>query len=216
MEKIITQCPHCSKKYKLTTDKVGKKIRCPNCKEVFAVQEVAVHPKAAPKPPAPAAPARPRPSKPQAAAPARPAAKASPPPAAKQPFDPAAQGVISLSHRPLPLTVKDFMETLHMRFIPEKAQGADIHLSYTFVEKGKQPEYWTVKIKDGTCEITEGPDPSARSQVKMKHETYLKIATEQLDTRVAFFRGKMKIKGDRSSLSGFRECLQKTGLKDWK
>ena len=84
------------------------------------------------------------------------------------------------------------------------------------IEKGKEPECWAVKIQNGTCEITEGPDPSAKSQVRMKTDTYLKIATDQLDTRVAFMLGKMKIKGDRASLSGFRECFKKTGLKTWK
>jgi predicted Zn finger-like uncharacterized protein len=208
VEKIITQCPHCSKKYKLGSEKVGKKIRCPNCKGVFEVQEVAAMPKTAPKPAATEIPPRPRPSQPEAA-PAPPVAEAPPaPPAAEQQQPaPATQEVVSLEQRPRPLKVRDFMETQHMRFIPEKAQGVDIHVSYTFVEKGTEPEYWTVKIQNGMCEFTEGPDPSAKSQVKMKPETYLKMATNQLDPRVAFMLGKMKIKGDKASVASLRQCF---------
>ena len=36
--KIITQCKLCKSKFKLTDDKVGIKIRCPKCKEIFIVE----------------------------------------------------------------------------------------------------------------------------------------------------------------------------------
>lgn len=207
MEKIITECPHCSKKYKLTSDKVGKKIRCPNCKDVFEVQAVAAIPKTAPKPAEKEAPPRPRPAKPKAA-PVQPIAKTPQvPPTARQQSASAVQEVVPLEQRPRPLKVRDFMETQHTRFLPEKAQGVDIHVSYAFVEKGKEPEHWTVKIQNGMCEFKEGPDPSAKSQVKMKPETYLKMATNQLDPRVAFMLGKMKIKGDKASVASLRQCF---------
>jgi predicted Zn finger-like uncharacterized protein len=208
VEKVITQCPHCSKKYKLGNDKVGKKIRCPNCKGVFEVQEVAAKPKAVPKPAMTETSPRPRPSKPEAA-PVPPVAEAPPAPpiAEQQQSASAAQEVVPLGQRPRPLKVKDFMETQHMRFLPEKAQGVDIHVSYTFVEKGKEAEYWTVKIQNGICEFTEGSDPSAKSKVKMKPDTYLRMATNQLDPKIAFVLGKMKIKGDKMSVASLRQCF---------
>lgn len=215
VEKIITQCTNCQAKFKLGGDKVGKKIRCPKCKGVFVVQELALKPKPTPQPAAQEAPPPPAPQ--PAAAPAAPPEAAAPAPSPEeQQQAPVAQEAVPLEQRTRPLKVSDFMETQHMRFIPEKAQGADIHVSYSFVEKGQEPECWTLKIQNGTCEVSEGEDPSAKSHVKMKPETYLKIATDQLDTRVAFMLGKLKIKGDKASLSGLRECFRKTDLKDWK
>lgn len=211
MEKIITQCTNCQAKFKLGSDKLGKKIRCPKCKGVFVVEEIQVKP----KPAAPKAKAAPK-SKPAQAAPAPPQEAAPPPPLPEEPAAPETPDVVPLEARPRPLKVRDFLETQHMRFIPEKAQGVDAHIWYTFTAKGQEPEEWTLKIKNGACEITEGPDPSAKSHVKMKPDTYLKIATNQLDSRVAFMLGKLKIKGDKASLASVRECFGNSGLKSWK
>lgn len=40
MEKILTQCPECQTKYRLNQTRVGKNIQCPNCDEVFVVQDI--------------------------------------------------------------------------------------------------------------------------------------------------------------------------------
>jgi len=203
VEKVITQCPHCQSKFKLGSDKLGKKIKCPKCKGIFVVEELKRKPKVASKP---------------AAAPQPAASEAAPQQPEAAPASPAAEEPkrVPLQERRRPLTVRDFMETQSDRFMPEKAQGVDAHISYTFAEKGKEPEQWNLKIQNGTCEVTEGPDPTAKSHVKMKAETYLKMATDQLDGRVAFMLGKLKIKGDKTSLATVRECFAKTGLKDWK
>jgi predicted Zn finger-like uncharacterized protein len=205
--KIIAQCSNCQAQFKLDREKIGKKIKCPKCANVFVVAEK----KAEVKPAAPkAAPTRPSPK----AAPAQPAAKAPvAPPAEKPQPAPAAKEVVPLEQRPHPLKVRDFLETQFMRFIPEKAQGVDAHISYDFGDEGGQ---WTIIIRNGQCEIKEGPDPSAKSHVKMKAETYMKIATNQLDSRVAFMLGKLKIKGDKQSLATVRECFGSSGIKDWK
>jgi predicted Zn finger-like uncharacterized protein len=215
MEKIITQCPHCKAKFKLGNDKLGKKIRCPKCKGVFAVQELKMKPKPTPKPVAQKTPSTPPPPE---AVPAQPFTEEQPAPPIEeeQPPTPAAQEVVPLDQRPRPLTVRDFMETQHMRFTPEKAKGIDLSVAYTFAEKGKDPEYWTLKVHDGTCEITEGADPSAKIKIKAKPVTYLKFATGQLDFRIALMLGKVKVKGGLTSLPALRECFRESGLKDWK
>ena len=41
MGKIITQCPHCEQKMNVDKEFVGKKIRCPNCKSTFPINEYA-------------------------------------------------------------------------------------------------------------------------------------------------------------------------------
>jgi hypothetical protein len=52
---IKVKCPHCSKEMNIGDEYAGKKIRCPACKEVVAVDgpPTAVQPAPAPKPPAP-------------------------------------------------------------------------------------------------------------------------------------------------------------------
>ena len=116
-----------------------------------------------------------------------------------------------LEQRPRPLQPKDFFETQHMRFIPEKGQGVDAYLWYEL--SGDNGGSWTVKIHDGTCEVKEGSDPSAKSHVRMSAKTYLKIAMGKLDSRVAFMLGKVKVKGDKQSLVSVRECFQVANVK---
>ena len=40
MGKIITQCEHCNQKMNVDEEFVGKKIRCPNCKNTFPIKEL--------------------------------------------------------------------------------------------------------------------------------------------------------------------------------
>lgn len=199
MEKVITQCPHCQSKFRLPGDKVGKKIRCPKCKEVFAVEVLG----GAPKPAAPAPP--PSAPKPEPAPAPAPTAEAAPAPA------PAADEVVPIEARPRPLQPKDFFETQHMRFIPEKAQGVDAYIWYELTGDGGGS--WTVRIGGGTCKVKEGPDPAAKSHVRMSAKTYLKIAMGKLDSRVAFMLGKVKVKGDKQSLVSVRECFNVANVK---
>lgn len=39
MGKIVSQCPHCNKKFRLPQEKIGKKVKCPNCAEIFTIEE---------------------------------------------------------------------------------------------------------------------------------------------------------------------------------
>ncbi len=199
MEKIITQCSNCQTKFKLDGEKLGKKIRCPKCKGVFVVAELGGTPKAAPKPAAP---------KPQVApAPSVAKAPAAPPVEEQAPAPAAEKEIVPLKSRPRPLQVKDFFETQHSRFIPEKAEGVHAHISYNITGDGGGE--WTLMVDNGKCTVSLGGDPSAKSQVRMTSKTYLKLAQGKLDGRVAFMLGKIKIKGDKSSLPTVRECFQK-------
>jgi len=208
--KIVAQCSKCQAEYKLDREKIGKKIKCPKCANIFVVEEKKAEPKVAEKAAAPKPVPAAQEIKPKAP-PAPVAPKPTPPP--EPPPAPAVKEIVPLDKRPRPLSIKDFFETQPLRFLPDKAQGVDAHISYDFGDDGGQ---WTIRIKEGKCEIKSGPDPNAKSIAKMKGETYLKIATDQLDARVAFMLGKLKIKGDKQSLATVRECFAKTGLKNWK
>ncbi len=200
MEKVITQCPHCQSKFKLPDDEVGKKIRCPKCKEVFTVEILGGAPKAAAPPAKPVAPS----PKPAAPAP-KPAPAPVPTPAPAPAPEPVAEEVVPIEARPRPLKPKDFFETQHMRFIPEKGQGVDAFIWYEL--SGDDGGSWTVKIHNGACEVKEGPEPAAKTHVKMSAKTYMKVAMGKLDSRVAFMLGKIKIKGDKQSVVSVRECF---------
>lgn len=189
MEKVITQCPHCKAKFKLPGDKVGKKIRCPKCKEVFTVEVLGGAPKAA-----------------------APAAKPAPAPApAPAPKAEAKEEVVPLDARPRPLKPKDFFETQHLRFLPEKAAGVDAYIWYEL--GGEDGGSWTVRIANGTSEVKSGADPEAKTHVKMSAKTYMKVAMGKLDSRVAFMLGKIKIKGDKQSVVSVRECFTPANVK---
>lgn len=210
-DKIITQCPHCKSKFKLGTEKVGKKIRCPKCSGVFEVQGLEASPEPAPAKPAPkAAPVAAKPEPKAAPTPvvAKPEPKAAPAakPEPKAAPAPAAQEVVPLDKRPRPLKPKDFFETQFMRFIPEKAAGVDAQIWYELT--GEDGGSWTVSIHDGAATVKAGPDQSAKTHVIMADKTYMKIATGKLDSRVAFMLGKIKIKGDKQSVASVRECFE--------
>lgn len=204
MEKIITQCSNCQTKYKLGSDKLGKKIRCPKCKSVFVIKEIAAKIKSAARKTAPAPP----PETPKAAPPAPPVTETpAPPPLEKQtPASESKEEVVPLKNRPRPLKVSDFFETQHTRFIPEKAEGVNAHVSYDITGDGGGQ--WTLIVNHGTCEIRSGTDPEAKSHARMTAKTYLKLAQGKLDGRVAFMLGKIKIKGDKTSLATVRECFR--------
>ena len=168
------------------------------------VQEVAAKAKPAPEPAPPQVAPPPKPEEPKVA-PAPPPVAETPPPA------PVVEEVVPLKKRPRPLQVKDFFETQHMRFIAEKAEGVNAHISYNIT--GDAGGQWTVIIRNGELEVNEGADPAAKSHVKMTSKSYLKIAMGKLDSRVAFMLGKLKIKGDKASLASVRQCFKVPDVK---
>ena len=204
MEKIITQCSNCQAKFKLGSDKLGKKIRCPKCKGVFVIEEIAARIKSAVTKATPAPPLK----TPKATPSAPPVAETptAPPVEEQTPASESKEDVISLKNRPRPLKVSDFFETQHTRFIPEKAEGVSAHVSYDITGDGGGQ--WTLIVNHGTCEICSGTDPEAKSHARMTAKTYLKLAQGKLDGRVAFMLGKIKIKGDKTSLATVRECFR--------
>ena len=133
-------------------------------------------------------------------------AAAAPAPVKPEPAPAAAPTVVPLKDRPRPLKVADFFETQFMRFMPEKAEGVNAQISYDITGEGGGQ--WTLSVHDGKCDIRAGADPSAKSQVTMKAETYLKLALGKLDGRVGFMLGKIKIKGDKGSIATVRECFK--------
>jgi len=199
-DKIIAQCTNCQAKLKVDAEKIGKRVKCPKCQTIFTVEDS----EAASKSLTP--PAEQRVEKPKAAPAAPPTAK---PTAATQEApapEPAAPAFVPLKDRPRPLQPKDFFETQHTRFLPEKAEGVDASVSYTI--EGEGGGEWSLTVKNGQCEIRQGANPSAKTHAKMSSKTYLQLAMGKLDGRVGFMLGKIKIKGDKASVATVRECFR--------
>lgn len=199
-EKIIAQCTSCQAKLKVDAEKIGKKVKCPKCQTIFTVEDSEAASKSVTPPP------EPRVEKPKAVPAAPPTAK---PTAAVQEAkapEPAAPAFVPLKDRPRPLQPKDFFETQHTRFLPEKAEGVDASVSYTI--EGEGGGEWSLIVKNGTCDIREGANPSAKTHAKMSSKTYLQLAMGKLDGRVGFMLGKIKIKGDKASVATVRECFR--------
>lgn len=206
--KIIIQCPGCKSKYKMDKAKIpdeGKKIKCPKCTRVFIVKK--------PKETAGSKPVPPSSEKPKETPKQSLTAKQSPLPKSQPqpaPVKEEKKGYVPLKDRPRPLTCRDLFETMHERFIPEKAQGFDATIAYSISgdssDKGGE---WTVRVIDQKCIVKEGIDPTAPTKVSVKAKDYMKIATGKMDGRVAFMLGKIKIKGDKTPLAGFRELFRK-------
>jgi len=181
----------------------GKKVKCPKCTRVFIVKKPKEAP-SAPKSPSPQQTSKPSETKEKRSEPL----KQSPPPKPRPaPTREEKKGYVPLKDRPRPLTCRDLFETMHERFIPEKAQGFDASIAYSLTGEGGGE--WTVRIVDQKCIVKEGIDPNAPTKVTVKAKDYFKMATGKLDPRVAFMLGKVKIKGDKTPLAGFRELFRK-------
>jgi putative sterol carrier protein len=181
----------------------GKKIKCPKCTRVFIVKK--------PKETASSKPVPPSSEKPKETPKQSLTSQQSPLPKPQPaPIKEEKKGYVPLKDRPRPLTCRDLFETMHERFIPEKAQGFDATIAYSISgdssDKGGE---WTVRVIDQKCIVKEGIDPTAPTKVSVKAKDYMKIATGKMDGRVAFMLGKIKIKGDKTPLAGFRELFRK-------
>lgn len=172
--KILTQCSNCLAKFKVDAERIGKKLKCPKCQNMFTVfdaDEIEI----------------------------------------LEDVAPTATSLVSasgvpLERRPRPLQPRDFFETQHTRFLPEKANS--VNASITYVIEGDGGGAWTVTVKNGRCDIREGADPTASTQVKMSAKTYLQLAMGKLDARVVFMLGRIMIKGDTTSAKTIGECFR--------
>lgn len=94
----------------------------------------------------------------------------------------------------MPLTVAELMEKMPGAFIPEKAQGLDAVIQFTFT--GAEAGDWNATIKDGKVDVARGMHPSPRMTLTADSADYVKIFTGELDGMQAFMQGKIKLAGD--------------------
>ncbi len=92
---------------------------------------------------------------------------------------------------PIPETVSGLVSSLPRRFRADKASGwhACMHLKLSGAE---EPE-WTVRVKDGGCEVSPGLAGDPTCVAEMKGDTYVAIETGRINPQVAFMMGRVKV-----------------------
>jgi putative sterol carrier protein len=91
----------------------------------------------------------------------------------------------------MPVSPREFFETLESRLDPSKAAG--MTASYRFDIDGAGS--WLVDVDDGKVTVTEdGGD--ADCTISASSETFMKIANGEQNPTAAYMSGKLKVKGD--------------------
>jgi putative sterol carrier protein len=89
-------------------------------------------------------------------------------------------------------SVKEFFDTLPSRADASKTTG----MNNTFVFDIEGAGTWTVAVKEGNVEVTEGADGGGDVTISTSEENFLKIIAGEQNPTTAYMSGKLKIKGD--------------------
>ncbi len=102
-------------------------------------------------------------------------------------------------------TPKEILENdLPGRFKPDKAKGIDTVVQMDI--KGPHGGNWTVAIRDQRMEIKEGASLSPKLTIEMGESDFLDLVNGKLNGTMAFFSGKLKLKGDVAVALKLREA----------
>ncbi len=99
--------------------------------------------------------------------------------------------------------VAHLFEGMPARFIPKKAKGVDAVISYHITGGGGGD--WTVTIRDGQINVTEGLAENPRCYVVARDSDYYDVTVGKMSGITAVITGKLSIKGD----TGFMRKLRK-------
>jgi len=91
-------------------------------------------------------------------------------------------------------SVKEVFDGMPGAFNPTAAQGLDA--VFQFEITGDGGGNWTVAVKDGACEITEGTHDAPTTTLTMSGETWLAMVNGELNGMQAFMSGQLKVSGD--------------------
>ncbi len=92
-------------------------------------------------------------------------------------------------------TPKEFFDTvLQNRFKPDKAKGIDVTAQVNLT--GPDGGDWTVIIREQKIDIRNGNYPSPKLTISMMDADFVDLINGKLSAQKAFFRGKIKFKGD--------------------
>ena len=90
----------------------------------------------------------------------------------------------------------------------------DIFTSENFVEmslifdlSGDNGGQWSVVVKDGACNVTEGTVADPTATIKMDGDDYVAMTSGELNPMMAFMSGKVKVDGDLNSVMKFQSIF---------
>lgn len=90
--------------------------------------------------------------------------------------------------------VKSIFDRIPEAFNADAAQGVDAVFQFEITGEGGGT--WNVIIKDGSCEVQEGPHDDPSVTMAMSTETWMGIVNKELNGIQAFMSGKLKVSGD--------------------
>ena len=91
-------------------------------------------------------------------------------------------------------TVQDVFKKMPEVFDADAAQGLDA--VFQFEITGDNGGNWSVAVKDGTCEISEGSHDSPSVTLTMSAETWLGMVNKEINGKQAFMGGQLKASGN--------------------
>ena len=89
-------------------------------------------------------------------------------------------------------SVNEFFEGLAARADPARIAG--VNNTYRFDVEGAGT--WTVDVRDGAVNVTQGADAEPDVTIAASEETFQKLASGEQNPTTAYMTGKLKIKGD--------------------
>ena len=89
-------------------------------------------------------------------------------------------------------SVKEFFEALPARVDPARTAG--VNNTYVFDIAGAG--VWTVAVKDGGLEVSEGDTGRGDVTISSSEEVFERIVAGEQNPTTAYMTGKLKIKGD--------------------
>ena len=88
---------------------------------------------------------------------------------------------------------------------PGKYLGANFRCQFDIA--GENGDQWYILVNDKKKEVSKGVMENPISTVIMKEPDFIKLVLGKLNVPMAFFTGKIKIKGDRSHIIKLAETL---------
>jgi putative sterol carrier protein len=89
---------------------------------------------------------------------------------------------------------REFFETLESRVDESKIAGLTATYLFDVDGAGK----WTVDVKDGKLDVTEGGN-EADCTISVSKENFEQLISRDLNPTTAYMTGKLKVKGDMSA-----------------
>ena len=91
-------------------------------------------------------------------------------------------------------TCEESLKEMYKSFKPEVA--GNLSAIYVFDISGSDGGKWTLNIKDGKCELTQGTSSSPSVTISIVDQDWLAIQKGKLNSQMAFMMGKLRVAGD--------------------